>query len=307
MPNLQDALARIEAHEKELGSLEWTIAFKEGTAADPSKPEKATLSPSQHQGHVTLDLVTGRYRVDLESVIRWIQGPSDFLALRQSWSYDGLELRDLISMKPGKILPDATEDRGRGRIVRQGNQKSEFPHFTGAAGIDSMPPNFQGKRLSQFLREGMKPERPLSMEKHGDLWRFTAFDPLMDSNVLIDYDPKAGMVLEATWQNGTPERPWRRYTVTTQEISPGRSMPHIIRSVNTLDGNFTQLTYSSVKLNAPYAPGRFLLQFPFGSNVTDFLRKSAYTTGETSPDSPESIQRFMNENGLTDAPAEPDK
>ena len=42
-------------------------------------------------------------------------------------------------------------------------------------------------------------------------------EPEGDSTIVVEYDPQKSAVLRATWQNGTPERPWARCDYELQE------------------------------------------------------------------------------------------
>src|SRR5271166_3400892 len=51
------------------------------------------------------------------------------------------------------------------------------------------------------------------------------------ADIEIDYDPHKGAVLSATWQNGTPERPWARTYYELQEVDGGFWVPKTISKV----------------------------------------------------------------------------
>ena len=68
---LKQALAVIEANETRYHSLQWTVECREGTLADPDDLKTITFGTVHHQGRTILEPVTGRYRADLTSVMRW--------------------------------------------------------------------------------------------------------------------------------------------------------------------------------------------------------------------------------------------
>lgn len=301
---VEKALALIEANERRYQAEQWTIEFRQGKLIDIDDMKTITFGPVVHKGRVILDPVSGRYRSDLESVMRWVNGAADHIAQRQSWSYNGRELRDVAFVKPGKKLPSnppkLDEDQGHGRIFREGDQKSEFPAFQVPTGIGEMPPNFRGGKLSAMIREGLKlgPKRPVAVVEAEGVWKVTTPEPDGDSTILIDYDPGKGVVLQAVWKNGNPERAWSRYVVELQKVGNDYWVPKTIHVVNLIDKLVDRFVYSDVRINEKLDGTAFTLEFPPRVKVIDYVRKASYVVGAGTADDRESIRRFITQHNL---------
>jgi hypothetical protein len=273
---IDKVLARIEINEGRVQSLEWTVECHEGKVTDPAKPETATFGPVTHRGHVVIERFSGRYRVDLDSVMRWFQGAADHVAERNSWSFDGVEFRDLNYTKPGKELPQVPpkpgDDPGRGRIYRAGEVYSKFEAFRLTCGIGSMPPNYLGKSLSKLIRSGLKTKRSIRIREDGHRWLIMVPEPDGDSTIALGYDPNNGAILGATWENGNPERPWLRQFYELQEVDGGFWVPKKISTINLFNKTIWQTEFSNVRVNAAAHPAAFTLTFPPGISVTDPVR-----------------------------------
>jgi hypothetical protein len=294
---VEKALSRIETNESKIQTLRWASEFHTGLVADVRKPETAVFGPVMAKSHVVLDLESNQYRIELDSVIRWVQGVDDYFAERQSWSSNGLDRRHLVFSKPGKTLPGPEDDPGRGRIVpRKEGQKSPWLNSAGMAGINDMTPNFNGERLSSLIRSGLRSKRPVTITDEFGRWTISTPELHGDSTIVIDYDHEKGVVLQAEWRNGTPERPWQRYSVAIQSIGPDLWAPRSVCYVNLFDKLITQIVYSDMKINERVDEAAFRLAFPLGSTVSDFIRKSTYTVGVGTENMPESFRRFLAEN-----------
>ncbi len=270
--DVNKALATIEAQEPRVQALRWTVDFRQGKVEDPARPEKASFGPVRHHGQVMIEHFSGRYRVDLDSVMRWVQGINDHVAERNTWSFDGLFCRDLNYTAPGKTLPRVPpqrgDDPGRGRLYRPGQENSQFHSFRLVCGLGEMPPCHLGERLSGLIRTGLRSNRrPTINEDHG-LWTISVPERDGESTIVVVYDPHKDAVLRATWQNGTPEAPWARADYELQEVD-GYWFPRTIRRVNLFDKTIDQITISDVKVNMATPPGSFELDFPPWASVTD--------------------------------------
>jgi hypothetical protein len=274
---IEKALATIESHERRAQSLRWSVECREGKVKDPSRPETANLGPVIHRGHVVIENFSGRYRVDLDSVMKWFQGADDHIAERNSWSFDGLVFRDLKYSKPGKELPRVPpqqgDDPGHGRIYRPGEEKSQFEAFRLTCGIGEMPPYHFGESLSGLIRKGQESKRPVRISVENQRWMISVPEREGDSTILVDYDPQKGAVLSATWQNGTPEKPWARIYYELQEVDGGLWVPKTMSRVNLFDKTIWQARFSDVKVNMATPIETFRLTFPPGVSVSDSLRK----------------------------------
>ena len=80
---IDKVLATIESTERRAQSLQWSVEFRAGKVKDPLRPETASWGPVHHRGHVVIEHFSGRYRVELDSVMRWIQGIDDHVAETQ--------------------------------------------------------------------------------------------------------------------------------------------------------------------------------------------------------------------------------
>ena len=269
---LDKALETIESGERRAQSLQWKVEVREGKVKDPMRPEAATWGPACHQGHVVIEHFSGRYRVDLDSVMRWIQGVNDHVAGRNTWSFDGVLYRDLNYTSPGKVLPrippEPGDDRGRGRIYRAGEETNQFEAFRLACGIGDMPPNHFGEPLSALMRNGIKTSRGVRVAVEGDLWKISVPERQGDSTIVVEYDPRKDAVLRATWQNGMPESPWSRWDYEIQKAD-GFWVPKTITRVNLFDKTIFQTRISDVKVNIATPHQAFELVFPPWTSVTD--------------------------------------
>lgn len=270
---IDKALVTIESKERRAQSLQWNVECREGRVKDPLRPETASWGPVKHRGHVVLENFSGRYRVELDSVMRWVQGVDDHIAEHNSWSFDGLVLRDLNYSKPGKELPrippQPGDDIGRGRIYRPGEETSQFQAFRLTCGIGEMPPYHFGESLSNLIRSALREKQPVRISEENQRWMITVPEPKGDSTILIDYDPQKGAVLCATWQNGTPERPWARTYYELQEVDGGFWVPKTISKVSLFDKTISQCRISDVKVNMAMPIEAFQLIFPPWASVTD--------------------------------------
>ena len=207
---LDKALVTIESSERRIQTLRWTVEMREGKVKDPLRLETADWGQVHHHGHVMMEHFSGRYRVELDSVMRWVQGVNDHVAERNTWSFDGVLFRDLNYSSPGKVLPrippQPGDDRGRGHIYRAGEEKSQFAAFRMACGIGEMPPNHLGEPLSGLIRNGLETRRTVRITAMGDLWKILVPEREGDSTIAVEYDPHKDAVLRATWQNGSPEQ-----------------------------------------------------------------------------------------------------
>ncbi len=270
--DLDRALETIESSERRAQSLQWKVQVREGKVKDPMRPETATWGQVRHQGHVVIEHFSGRYRVDLDSVMRWIQGVNDHVAERNTWSFDGVLFRDLNYTSPGKVLPrippQPGDDIGRGRIYRAGEETNQFEAFRLTCGIGDIPPNHFGEPLSALMRHGIKTKREVRIVVEGDLWKISVPERQGDSTIVVEYDPRKDAVLRATWQNGIPESPWSQWDYELQEVD-GFWVPKTITRVNLFDKTIWQSRISDVKLNIATPHQAFELVFPPWSSVTD--------------------------------------
>jgi len=141
---------RSRAHSRRAPSA--NVAHQVGEAVDHQRGNVEMPQP--------LCAIAGRYRADLESVMKWVNGAADHVAERQSWSFDGHEWRDVSFVKPGHELPSdppkKDEDSGHGRVFQEGEEKSNFRKSYGSvSGIDNFSTgkreNLDGLTGLQFI------------------------------------------------------------------------------------------------------------------------------------------------------------
>ncbi len=144
------ALVTMEASERRVQALRWTVEFREGKVKDPLRLETAEWGPVHHHGHVVMEHFSGRYRVELDSVMRWVLGVNDHVAEQNIWSFDGVFFRDLNYTSPGKVLPrippEAGDDRGRGAFIEPVRRRASSRPIEWPAGSARCPPTTSGSR-----------------------------------------------------------------------------------------------------------------------------------------------------------------
>lgn len=306
---VEKALQVIESLEQRVRLAEWKVEMVKVVTKDPKNPDSLTpSSPARIDGWVLYEPSTGRYRVELDCIMPWIDGPAPYGARHDCFAFDGRIFRQWDRHKPGTILPTPQDDPGRGSIS---TDSSEDP--VRKRGIDTgagfFPPYFKAEKLSVTLKNNISKNRSVVVTEGGQgrwLIETVDIDPPINSALFLEYDlSKGGVIRSATWtdpQNKT--RAWRRIQVELQEAEKDFWVPKTVSTVYLLDQppNGTRITYKEVKVNHSVDEKLFTPSFPHGVRVTDHITKQEYRVGDGMMDDQAAIEAFLPEQGFHDQP-----
>lgn len=258
---------------------------------------------------VTLEPPSGRYRMDVESVTKWVDGDADTFAATESLSFDGTTERWYRRGQGGsKIPPPSTP--GLGTLGPE--QRNEFLGRYGyLSGIGYFPPNQFNGLLSDFIEERASQKQPLEITPRPDgTWIVTTAPAeralWTDNSFRFCYDPLRGLVQWGEWvgkphlQSAWAGKTWKRQSVQWKEHTPGIWVPQVVTFVNLIDRQGSMLTYSEIELNRPYDESVFRITFPIGTKLRDEVEKKSYTVSGGIVDEQEAVRQFMAEQAFFD-------
>jgi len=269
------ALVLIEANEGRIKSAEWSVEFRQGTLTDPADPSTAVFGKVAHTGRVIYEAKTGRYRVNLDSVSRWVQGADDHIASRNFWAFDGRRCHEYLYMKAGtdlpRVPPGPLDDHGSGRMFAAGVRPQEFDMYEGVTGVADFPPKFQRRRLSASIRERPKDSAPVTVHEERGLWTVALPGKEGEDTQWVDYDPDKGCVVGAAL-GFEREKAWRRHRITLRQLPGGVWVPETVDEVMPLDKMINRTRYRDVEVNVGHDDAVFRLDFPEVVRVREVRR-----------------------------------
>lgn len=299
---LAQALGVIESLEGRIRNAEWKVDNRRGRAKDSSDLRSIEFGPEFEKGWVVFEPISGRYRLDLESVLAWSGGLAPYIGVREIYTYDGENAREFKRDAPGEKLPGPGGHPGRGHI-QKGTTDSAMK-WGRSAGTGYFPPYFNSIKLSEFLRtkQAAKDTVQIMEDKHG-IWHITCKDPDIPAPgrgiMQIDYDPgKGGVVVGARRSDPESSAEWHRTQIELQKIQNEFWIPKAVHCVRLLDKVVDRIVYSDVKINQPIQQSVFTQEFPIGAVVTDHVQKTIYKAGAKITDEQAAIKSYMKAQGL---------
>src|SRR5439155_21994448 len=89
-----------------------------GLLKDVKDLELVKFGQEYSKGLVIFEPVSGRYRLELESVQKWYAGADPYGAQRAIWTFDGEIARDFHRFKGGLIPPEAKDRPGDAEVQK---------------------------------------------------------------------------------------------------------------------------------------------------------------------------------------------
>lgn len=301
---IETALQVIESHENNCRSAKWSVEATSGRLSNPSDLDSFILDSGPNRGTTVFDPGTGRYRYECASVAKWVDGIAPHIGKRSGFSFDGTSERSYDRSLPGDKLPSPLDRTAPGEGSITAEHPGAFVKKWGwNSGIDFMPPNFLGLKLSELLRRGIRAGKPpVVTQNEAGPWQIKTNAPERPQDELIlEYDPTKGLVTGGT-QLGLKNSqwiPWQRFVLSVEEVKPGLWAPRQVDVVNLFDKQSARLRFSDIHLNEPVADDAFRLPFPPGTAVTDELEGKYYVVGAGPVDDQKAVRDFIERYGLT--------
>lgn len=312
------AITLIANLDRKIETARWHIESKTGKFLDGANPQSIDSSNSSISGSVIFEPGPKRYRLEVDGVQRWIGGAEPFLSLRRICTFDGGMYRKWELSVPGTTSPDVSKQAGTGTMQKElGESQGCLEALAGPCGLQIFPPMFPTLespipvRLSDFLSRKVEDAARLQVSEQPDGdWVIETVDKEYDLRIL--YSPeRSGLVLKAEWGGSNPANPgfrdediWLRVNVEPQPIGDFW-VPRSADVCYTRDKppQGSHLTFSSVVINEAVAPERYLIDFPSGTYLTDYVSGKAYTVSGGPVDDQTAVRTFMHAQGITPPPA----
>jgi hypothetical protein len=299
--------------ESQIRNAQWKMQGFSGYVDDKKNPDRIRpdkVDPKVYfKRTVWYEPPTGRYRMEEENVMEWVDSFDQYEASVQVNTFDGKTERWYKRGQGGVKVP-GLDIPGLGRIrLEKGN---EFLERYGLwSGIGYFPPNHFDKRFSEFLNERLMKKNPVQVEADKDgTWTITTTTPeavLSSSTVYrIGYDSRRGLVLWAEWagnENAKPEwvgKVWQRQTMKWKEFEKGIWTPDQIKQVNLISGRASRWTYLDTRINQETNDSLYTFTFPVSTRLTDEIEKKIYVVSNGVIDEQKAIQEFMRAESLRD-------
>ncbi len=298
-----DAIKAMETLEKRIERAQWEVKTRRGKLQTLDDVDSLIPSADFDSGWVVFEPRFGRYRVELDSVRRWVGGVDPFLAEKLAFAFDGEIFRNFSRQKPGVEFPEGKDHPGEGSLSKQ--DVTQLAHFRDNCGVRYFPPFFGDRPLSQILKEAQKKGDLVEIsEGHDGEWKIktndppaSAYrgDPSADLNrgfVTLTYSPEKGAVASAIYAMGNPLQIWQRLVLDLQKVD-GFWVPKSVRRINTIDKSISEIHYSKAQVNHAVEDAVFRFDFPRGAVITDHLEKKVYRAGLLVEDDQKAIQDYL--------------
>lgn len=296
---LSNALEVVDNDARNFRSASWRAHGINGRLSRPGDPH----SPPSQQGDtwidalVKIDYETNRYRLELASV-GGTDPPHLFYGKRQIFTHDGGIQRTLQQREVGKTLPQ-TSDAGRGAIaagdspdardvrarLKSAGMATFGPYFMRVADPDERILTF-----SQLLRESQK-QGTLGFATAGNgNWKFSF--PDRQSRVTAEYSPELGLVVGAEWDIG--------HKMLVEPVAvDGFHVPKTVIHWWPGTGIFGKYEFSDISLNRGLEEADFLIDFPVGTYVVDYVAEKQYEVSRTPINERQAVADFMTTHKLS--------
>ncbi len=291
----------------------WTPHTVSGKVSGTSTSAVITPDPQNpklyYRRSVTYEPSSGRYRMDVDSVTKWVDGDADTFAATETYTFDGRTERWYRRGQGGTVIP-ALPAPGFGTVKPE--TRNGFLDSHGfLSGVGSFPPNNFNRRLSEFLQDASAAKHAVTVTALADgTWLIDTRPPEAalagDSDFRICYSPKGGLVQWAEWL-GKPHlttpwasKAWKRLSVQWQKLPSGLSVPGAVTTTNLLDQYATRITFSEVQAGVSADAAKFRIAFPIGTRLVDDVEKKSYTVSGGVVDEQEAVRQFMAAQALDD-------
>jgi hypothetical protein len=250
--------------------------------------------PSIQKTFAAFELASGRFRFDFEGIMPWTNGFAPFLSRTTSTAFDGKQVEEYDRQKHGIGIPQPKDDATSQATIDFRKSPQDQKTLVACSGLWNFPPFFLGERLSEFLNKKLRSRLPVTVMTHNDgTWSITAKDePPIDGTLQIDFDPRKGQIVGATWSSGATGAPERYFRYQLQEVAHGTWAPRVIDDVFCGSKHAIRQVYSDVRLNQPLAEQLFHLTFPPGTRIVDRVAKKVYIAGQATKDDQKAIQDY---------------
>jgi len=324
--DLPTALKRIAQNEERYEDLSWNVAFREGSATSTNGPpwdmdkQLVTLT-----AEVKSDTSALRYHVLLKTSGKFINtdisGNSkvEYIGQIAEYAYDGHLFRHWHRYGKSNAIPDRDSANAGavGEINTADAERLSGAGFLGTYGrpiaVHHMPPYFTLGRQSKPLRLSSQlnfniseKKRCVITESDNGNWLISAYGRTGSDNFEdwwdITYDPERGIIKHARRYNAASEISQERdfeleEIAYTHKEHDGIWVPSSIASLIPGQLELYLWEISRIRVNQRLSDREFIIDFPPGVRVVDYVGKLLYDTGQSLPNEQAAVKSFANNYG----------
>ena len=273
-------------------------------------------SPYRTTGSVLYDVETGRFRLEVESINKWVNGAAPANAKRAGWAFDGTiftgwnRQRHGTELPPRDFNPDQASDTALGppfgEIKAGAFEKDTVSAYFRCSGLSFLPPfvhSFDAPerpvRFTDYLRQKQTAGDFLGVDElPGGLWtircRHPNADPRQVDLLRITIDPTRGGVITAiSLQSAEDWPPSEEINIRPREWKAGIWGPEVITYFNWLNGFGSRRTWSRLEVDPPVKEDEFRIAMPPGTTVTDHVRGMSYMVSRSSVDEAKAVREYI--------------
>ena len=321
---IDKAIGLFSAMEQQYEVLEWTIKSARWQLKNPRDTSSVVkkLYGDFWTGEVRFDPHARRYLTKEQGVRPWIksEGASiDSMAINESRGFDGGAYRHFSQEGEGKTLEAAMRSPKSGQILSAESIDEEYINtHAGAMAFGFMPPYIFHYDLPPMAMSKLLPLR----QKKGDTvvvtedekgvlrvtfeWTksgepaATMFSGSFDTNrggTCVEWSVSGGDTLGTIWQ---------RCEFDNIEVSQGLWAPREVRVVSPMEmpPYMDKLTLSDVRINPELSPDAFIVEFPTGTYVDDYIENRSYTVTGGAIDEQAAVKDFLTRHPFATAKTE---
>ncbi len=268
-------------------------------AEDPNWSQKVTAAYEPR---------TKRHLVTVESTTEWIDGAAPYVSLRQQFSYDGSAYRWWCHTSHGTELPQPDSGPPQEAAITNSDEGAIWDDRMARVLLCMFPPFFLSEEgdaprsLSQFLMNNLKSGVSVHVDDSPGKtsWAVDTKDGDKYVRIVTDRD-KGGAVTRVTWStsdDNDPQSVFAELDVDLQLVD-GFHVPRRILRYYQYDKDVEEVVFRNVLLNKPLEPSTFVLTFPVGAYVRDFITSKAYVVSKGPVDEAKAIADCRAVQGLT--------
>lgn len=287
----KEAIEIMKALAGKWRNVQWKSTFVGGRLKSIDDPSVVIAQTNKQTASTLYEYADHRAKIESSTTMPWIDGRAQAVSKVEGFAFDGKIYRRWSAQRPGTDPPEVKNSIVDGTISENSAQEeapaggSQFDHQLFLAGLRWMPPFFgtfraiQPMPLWQFLTDNVRAGKEVSVIDKGDaVWEINTFDDEFRVRILYD-TRRGGVVTAAEWGSDKEiEKVWRRLDIVLQE-SGDLWAPRVANLVYTLDRPPTieRVEFYDVRTNQDLSESAFLIEFPLGTRLIDYITKKAYT------------------------------
>jgi hypothetical protein len=304
----RDAVAVLQEREARVRSVRYTVRYVElrNKTAARERNDDELVDGTYEQVTVLYDVPSGRYRLDLEAVLRWEGGLDPYISQRNTFAFDGVRHSHVEQSVHGPKLPPTDAPR-RGTIGNAPVQSGLPALLATAFGLEYVPP-YAGHlvgdsvqlRLSEMIERTVNSGQPLKIVAGSDgIWDISGFTATNGLGPYrMRYDPSAGMLREVAFEH--QGKVWERYEVDVVALPDGFTVPREVRLMGLIgeSGDGRRWTFSDFEINPTVTDEDFRVQFPPGTKVVDTVSRKSFIAGADPASEASAVAAYMASHNL---------